>query len=286
MASFTIFFGLIVAKNIFGVCEHVATTLQSKSLTAEMAFASVNALKANLQRKMDNFNETMSAVAQTSRALTFIGEPKLPRQTKVPRKLCAGDMHFYENATDQLRKKYVKVIDTCLGEVDSRFQQKSYEVLTNLEHCLIESANGNVPQSDDILRGIYSGDLDFDALQTELGMLNHLVLQYMKVKKVTVVATITDMFTEFSSVHIILPNIHRLLRIYLAAPLSTASGERSFSVQPMIKCYTRSTLSQKRFNHLLILNIHKSRTDLIDNHTVLKTFVMNNQRQIIFFGKL
>ena len=57
----------------------------------------------------------------------------------------------------------------------------------------------------------------------------------------------------------VVANIVRLLQIYLLAPMSAATAERSFSVQTRIKNCLRKTMTQKRYNNLLMLNIHKER---------------------------
>ena len=56
----------------------------------------------------------------------------------------------------------------------------------------------------------------------------------------------------------VVPNIVCLLQIYLLALMSAATAERSFSVQRRIKNYLRNTMTQKRYNNLLMLNTHIS----------------------------
>ena len=82
----------------------------------------------------------------------------------------------------------------------------------------------------------------------------------------------------------LLPNVLRLIHIYLLTPL-TASAERSFSVQRSLKTYLRSTITEKRYNNLLMLNMHKARTDSICLKTIAKEFVGKNERKLRVFGK-
>ena len=83
----------------------------------------------------------------------------------------------------------------------------------------------------------------------------------------------------------LLPSVLKLAQIYLLAPMSAASAERSFSVQRRIKHYSRSTMTEKRYNNLMMLNIHKERTDEIDLIKIAKDFVQRNDRRLKFFGK-
>jgi hypothetical protein len=84
----------------------------------------------------------------------------------------------------------------------------------------------------------------------------------------------------------VVPNIVRLLQIYLLAPMSAATAERTFSVQRRMKSYLRSTMTQKRYNNLLMLNIHKERIDSVDLRALAKAFAEKNDKRIRFFGKL
>ena len=63
-------------------------------------------------------------------------------------------------------------------------------------------------------------------------------------------------------------------------PVTTATAERSFSTLRRLKTYLRSTMSQPRLNHIVLLHSHKERTDALDLIHIAKTFVsVNNRRQ-------
>ena len=55
--------------------------------------------------------------------------------------------------------------------------------------------------------------------------------------------------------------VNTLLRVYLTVPMTSATAERSFSSLRRLKTYLRSTMSQKRLNHILLLHTHKVFTD-------------------------
>lgn len=58
----------------------------------------------------------------------------------------------------------------------------------------------------------------------------------------------------------------------LVMPATNASSERSFSVLRHVKNYLRST-TQERLNYLILLHIHKERTDSLDFKVLLNEFV-------------
>ena len=50
------------------------------------------------------------------------------------------------------------------------------------------------------------------------------------------------------------------------------------------KLYLRSTMSQQRLNHLMLLHIHKDRTNTLDLVSVVKEFISCNERRLSYFG--
>ena len=59
---------------------------------------------------------------------------------------------------------------------------------------------------------------------------------------------------------------------------------RSFSTLHRIKTYLRSTMSQSRLNHLMILNIHQELTDRLNLIEVANDFVFEHEHRKQIFG--
>ncbi len=68
-------------------------------------------------------------------------------------------------------------------------------------------------------------------------------------------------------------------------PVTTSSAERNFSTLKRIKTYLRSSMTQSRLNHCVLLHVHQDKTDELDLHTIAKELVQINERRINFFGK-
>ena len=75
-----------------------------------------------------------------------------------------------------------------------------------------------------------------------------------------------------------------LLRILLTIPVTTSTAERTFSTLRRLKTFLRSTMTQKRLNHVMLLHIYKEKTDKIDLTKVATKFVSVNDRRRTFFG--
>ncbi|XP_022179000.1 uncharacterized protein LOC111039711 [Myzus persicae] len=76
------------------------------------------------------------------------------------------------------------------------------------------------------------------------------------------------------------PNLEVALRIFLTIPVTTASCERSFSKQKIIKNYLRSTISQNRLTGMTILSIEKDIAKTISFDDVIDQFASIKSREV------
>ena len=51
--------------------------------------------------------------------------------------------------------------------------------------------------------------------------------------------------------------VMKLIKLILTMPATNAVSERSASALGRVKTYLRTTMHQDRFNHLMILHVHK-----------------------------
>ena len=65
---------------------------------------------------------------------------------------------------------------------------------------------------------------------------------------------------------------------------SLSVSERSFSAMKRVKTYLRSTDSDCRLNHLVVLHVHKNRTDSLNMVEVANAFVERNDSRHPIFG--
>ena len=290
MTQFATFLGLRFAMNVFSVCEQLACTIQTKGILAQTVMNGVKALKDALQRQIDDYSSFFRKTRDLASCMPIIEleEPVLPRYKKVPRRLDNGSAaeHQFNSAEDMHRAQCFVAIDACLVELNRRFREESYAPLQQFESAVISAANGLSFELSENFQKSYEKDVNFDSLQSELKLLETVTKQtFPEIKRVTSMETVVSILTYGQNGTHLLPNVIRLMHIYLLAPLTTASAERSFSVQRSLKTYLRSTITEKRYNNLLMLNMHKARTDSICLKTIAKEFVGKNERRLRFFGK-
>ena len=106
----------------------------------------------------------------------------------------------------------------------------------------------------------------------------------MGIKKITSISTLCQVFNTCSFGKTMLNQVHKLLQIYLTIPMTTATAERTFSTLRRLKNYLRTTMTQKRLNHVVLLHTHKQRTDVIDLDDVMRQFIGVNTHRLEYFG--
>jgi hypothetical protein len=105
------------------------------------------------------------------------------------------------------------------------------------------------------------------------------------VKQVTSVRSLANLMTsscEFAKS--LCSEVFKLCVVYMTVPMTSATAERSFSAMRRLKTYLRQTMGQQRLNDVMLLHIHKERTDRIDIKSVARAFVSANDDRIRFFG--
>ena len=65
-------------------------------------------------------------------------------------------------------------------------------------------------------------------------------------QQVTLISTICDVFNETSTLKMLLSEVHKVLKIYLTIPITTANAERCFSALKRIKTYVPSQFNDRR----------------------------------------
>ena len=71
----------------------------------------------------------------------------------------------------------------------------------------------------------------------------------------------------------------------LVMPSTNANSKRSFSALHLVKSYLRSTMSQQRLNHLMIMHVYKDHTDQLSLVDTANEFVRGHEHSESIFGK-
>ena len=139
---------------LFGAAEETSKALQAKDTSVKEAVTAVSVTRAFYERQrsdsaFDKFFD--SAVAQANDL--EIGEPKLPRYRKPPKRFGGSDPHvFAHQPKEYFRQKYYSAFDILIQELLDRFEQREFmQPVLTMESILIKSANGDC-HADDLER--------------------------------------------------------------------------------------------------------------------------------------
>ena len=78
---------------------------------------------------------------------------------------------------------------------------------------------------------------------------------------------------------LLVPQVVALLQFILIIPATIATSERSFSVLRLLKSYLRTTTLQERLNYLMLLDVHKKRTHVLDMQAVVAEFIVESEHR-------
>ena len=77
------------------------------------------------------------------------------------------------------------------------------------------------------------------------------------------VKDLIDFFQKLESPEkLLLSEVIKVVKIFLAMPATNAISERSFSALRRVKTYLRSTTSDQRLSNIMTLHVHKDRVDI------------------------
>ena len=276
---------------VFSAMEELSKTLQSSDLNAqEASSAAASALKfLKRHRSDDQFITFYHSVV--SEAKDHTDPPTLPKQKRMPKRFDDGSVnHHFSTPEDYYRKQYFEVLDLLAAEIERRFDQNSLKIINEMEQVLLHPCNGVTVQFSEEFLEKYSTDVNVERLKIQLPMLQDLIKtaneQYQfRIKRVTSINTLCDVMNTCKFSKNMFSEVHRLLRVYLTIPMSSATAERTFSALRNLKNYLRSSMTQKRLNHIMLLHIYQEKVDHLDLKGIAKSFIEANIRRKAFFGE-
>ena len=281
MMKFDFYFGCVLSERILRFSDNLARALQASRLSASdgqgMASATIKALEGIRNEK--EF-EIFYTEVETSAKGVNVEEPVLPRQRKPPKRLDSGALpHKYQSCQEMYRATYFEAIDLITTGIKSRFDQPGYKLYTNLENLLTKSCKGEPFDSEfKAVTEFYGSDFKPADLRCQLILLRSILPDKFVPKVSEVIQFIQDKVGLFS-------DVATLLKLILVLPATNATIERSFSALKRIESALRSTMSQTRINNLMILHVHKDKTDELRANKIGNEFVSNSDHRQSIFGK-
>ena len=290
MEKFSTYFGLKMSLMVFLAMEQLSRTLQYRDINAQEVLSSVKMANNFLERQRSDsaFNLFYETVV---RAESITNEPTLPRQRQIPHRINDGCPNYqFSSPKDYFRQQYFETLDLLRSEIMRRFNQPTFDIMSEMENMLVHSCN-QIDENKDYknFEEMYKDDIDINKLKIQLSLLPDVLKtsneeHKMGIKKVTKVKTICEMFNVCKFPKTMLSEVDKVLRLNLTLPLTSASAERCFSGLRRLKSYLRSTMTQKRLNQLMLLYAHNDRVDELHLPDIAKEFIQKNPRRASYFG--
>ena len=127
---------------------------------------------------------------------------------------------------------------------------------------------------------LYKDDFKEDELKAQLE-----TLRYFPESTIDNVKELVEFVQSLSATtKTFVPQVIVQAKILLVMPATNAISELSFSAMKRVKTYLRSTTSDCRLNHLMVLHVHKDRTDSLNMVEVANAFVERNDSRHPIFG--
>ncbi|KAI7790132.1 putative zinc finger MYM-type protein 1-like [Triplophysa rosa] len=228
---------------------------------------------ALLSLPMQKFGKNTTAAADELN----LERPAIPRPRKIPRRLDTGvaSPHMFQSPEAMYRQQYNETVDTATSSLDCRFSQTAFKHMQDIEDFV--TGKGDCKTN---LR-FYGDDLD----ESRLRLHRDMCIDTAKQRGVQL-----NTFQEVvgflkgdkgDSLRTMLPELTKLVKLALTAPVTSCTSERSFSGLRRLKTYLRSRMGQGRLNHIVILNCHKNMSrnehlDLIADEFIKRTATRRN----------
>ena len=214
-----------------------------------------------------------------------VGDPELSRK-RCRQWLKVGTAVGSHPATPKIlfRQQYFEAITLIRNCVQSRFEQPGYNTYRNLQELLFKAIKGQDFEPELEYVSMFYGD---DVCKANLKcQLQTFALDYPNQSTPPSIFDIKDYMKSLSPAKKqLIAEVCTVLKLRLVMPASNATSERTFSALRRVKTYLRSTTCQDRLNHLMILHVHKDRTDALDLKEVANEFVSGSEHRLRIFGK-
>ena len=291
MKTFTFFFGSMLGELVLKHTDNLSRTLQHVSMSAAegQQVASMTVATMTSMRSDDQFDLFWDNVILKAEECG-VDEPRLAWQRKLPRRfddgLSGGD--FPSTPKAHFKQVYFEAIDLITNCVQERFNKPGYKIYRSLETLLMKACKKQeLEESLDAVYTFYGDDFDKELLHSQLQTFG--IHFQDTVEEPVQQISIFDIKRYFLSLSpgqaSLLCQVSRLLMLILVMPATNATSERSFNSLRRLKNYLRTTMTQERLNHLMMMHIHKERTDQLDLKSVLNDFISGSDHRSSIFAK-
>ncbi|XP_066910503.1 zinc finger MYM-type protein 1-like [Clytia hemisphaerica] len=276
--------------------DNLSRSLQGEKMSAlsgrksaELVIETISKMRAD--EEFVAFYETTTKDAE---ALKKVCEPKLPRKRKKlknysilqyvtrPDNEKESEAYYPKTPEEHYHLIFNAAIDILVNVMQDRFNQPALKKFENVEQLLLKAINSqNFSDELEVMKKDFKGDFDENQIEGELRLIKTIFEGSEPIDFRDICKTLR---TIDRGIRPMIKNIWTVVRIVLTSGATSATPERSFSMQRRIKTWLRSTMGQKRYNSLAILNSHKEIVDKLSLIEVAKRFTECQEKRQNEFG--
>jgi len=193
-----------------------------------------------------------------------------------------GDRPVVDDKKSFRTTVYLPVLDNLCSEFERRFDETQCSVMRGIQ--ALNPTNEHFAELEQIRSFAEAYDADVVDLEPELHQVKRLIARLeskvgdgMSAKPASLVTFVSFIGRYGDAFH----ELHRLGKIAVALPVSTASCERSFSALRHIKTWVRNSMSNGRLSNVAVLAIERERTMSMSNEKVIDAFAAAHQNRRI-----
>jgi hypothetical protein len=164
---------------------------------------------------------------------------------------------------------YNAVMDSIIGKMDKRFSDSNCLVMKGIQCCPTDDNFAQIACIKPFAE-IYGSDID--DLAHELHQAKRLLERSAQDTNFIKPSTLLSFLSFLTPFKEAFHELHRLCKIAVSLPVSTASCERSFSALRQIKTYVRNSMIETRLSAIAILAIENERAQLLKVDDILDVF--------------
>ncbi|XP_028410213.1 uncharacterized protein LOC114532818 [Dendronephthya gigantea] len=270
-----VFLGLKMAAKPVAILEQLNSALQAKSANVSGMVEAVKTSSKHIsaQRTDEAFHELFSAAEEKCEEYQL--DPLEVPRIRVPPRRYTGEAEEYrpDSSEEYYRKQYFKFIDVIVTGLSDRYDPDKSGLAQYLKLEMM----------------LTSGKVDEDVVSKypELDSLT-LPIQLEMFKQTYKAESLHEAKVTYRSmehaVRLLFPQVLVLLKLLLVCPVSSCECERSFSALRRLKTWLRTTMTQRRLNHISICHVHQEQLDNVNVHELAKLFAQKSEIRRNLFG--
>ncbi|XP_053286397.1 zinc finger MYM-type protein 1 isoform X2 [Pleuronectes platessa] len=280
---------LVVFRKILGESKFLSDMLQSTKIDLTKAVELAETLQQTLReyRSEPSFETVWGEVLDICQSNSIpTSQPTCKRARQVARTLQSSvvtstlGQHTEPDNKESFRVKvYYSIIDCMIGEMERRFSKINCEIMKGIQ--AFNPSSPSFLSEEAVLLLANSYGTNSDDVKLELHQVKRLFDRTAKKERPT---SLMELLLFLDPIKTVFFELHRLCKIAVVLPVSSASCERSFSTLKLVKNHLRSTMAENRLSSLATLSIESARAKGLDLDEFVRRFaVEHGNRRIVLF---